>query len=456
MLGRAFAFSLSLAALPPGDAAAQLSSPSVQPSVQFPGPDRPVIFDPQREDRPAAESTRTPATQEIAQGRATSGELSDIARMLDVDLRLTGEVRTVDVEAPPSAAASLDEVAERHGIPPALRAGITVLPVTINGEQVLRVQIPTGYGSMVTVKSVGPNAIEVSDPRLGGGNTGPGARRRDGSAQGACGVSGLPCFESTAVLHSFGSVSCSGVVIAPGWLLTAAHCACGRKARSASLGVDVANPVMTTSLLEVYGFGETPGNADGAFCGPVDAWLNLPGNATGPQTLEAVTAVAAARDLALVRLSTPLAYLSATAQTAIIAPDLAPRIRSVFVSGFGSSNAQVNGGRKTAFAAPFDPSDCARLDDISPCLPDREFALLDNLRLADSCTGDSGAGAFVVADGAPAVLGIVSRSASQVLCGAGGVYAQVADATVIDWIQAVAPAVKVIASADLINPDHLK
>ena len=454
---RAFAFGLSLAALSPAVAAAQVFD--AQPQTA----DISALVDAFHAEGLMVEA---PPEGEAPPGSSpmSADDAARVARFLRVTTALPGMGGAVEVEVAPDALATPEATAGSYGIPQDQVGGIAIMPVTVDGRTAFTAAIPSGYvagrSGMIKSFAIGPDVVELRDDRhLKDGLASPSVMAVYGPGAmtaALCGANGLPCFESAAALHTYGSVSCSAVAIAPGWLLTAAYCVCDRKAGVASLGFDVADPYATTSLREVYGFGETPGHADGAFCGPINAWLNLTDDASPQDARAAAMAVAEARDLALVRTHQPLAYLGRLARTAIIAPDLAARIGGVYVAGFGAGAALGNGGRKTSFADVYDPDACAGLAGASPCLPDSEFAMTKTAQRADSCTGDSGARVFVMADGEPALLGIASRSASRIFCGAGGVCTRVADRAVIDWINRIVPNVTVIALATQIAAAHLE
>ena len=90
------------------------------------------------------------------------------------------------------------------------------------------------------------------------------------------------------------------------------------------------------------------------------------------------------------------------------------------------------------------------------CHRNRELVAVDHTSsLADSCYGDSGAGAYVrLGDGSYALLAIVSRGLKST-CGEGGIYTLVVTDRVNTWLREMAQGTTFeVGSVPLAYPKH--
>ncbi|MEM7499612.1 MAG: hypothetical protein AAF371_16675 [Pseudomonadota bacterium] len=354
------------------------------------------------------------------------------------------------------------EIARRRGLPDGVAEYIRVLPVTVDGVPVVltprdleRPELARLTDPLDWIKSVGPGAVPVEPFAVG-----PRADQVAADGTGGCGRgTSAPCFHAAVALHDSAMAQCTAIQIAPGWVVTAAHCTCSNKLNFAAIGGEVplsgarqSGPrdrtrVVAQDAVQLF-------RPDGAeppdFCTPLAEWHAMPADA--PDLVARERALYRLRDIALVGLNQPLSLPEAETVAGILHPDLVARVRSVMVAGFGTNSAEAYGGRKTHFSSDLVPGAC---ETIAVCLPDREIALLIDDG-TDTCRGDSGAGVFVrLADGTLAALALTSRAANR-SCGGGGIYALLADAAVIDWLEDSVPGLRVVRNEIEIAQAHLR
>ncbi|WP_159974273.1 trypsin-like serine protease [Roseobacter cerasinus] len=246
------------------------------------------------------------------------------------------------------------------------------------------------------------------------------------------------CFLQVLSLHRFGRTICTGNLIAEDWVLTAGHCFCRVPPLTASFGpqtptVGLPFPPPFTASAQLSGVPQffDGQDADG-FCSDFKA---------NPQRR---------RDLALIRLKKPLSVAIGTEMAGIpaakiVTPTALSPIASVAQAGFGANEFNATGGQKRVAAL-----NVAQCDAAAKCDPDTEMVLYGPDG-RDSCYADSGAGAYVRAEGETAdlLVSIVSRGAGGIAgCGQGGINVRVADAEVINWITKVAGSPRLADPAD--------
>lgn len=350
---------------------------------------------------------------------------------------------------------------------------ISVYPISVDGSPVVEVVPPkepaqeTDPGKsdgtiMVTggepTGSPGPGTLPVAnagtspimvaasagvsrsgDTRTRNDTTQPGSRLAASAEMGVCSDDDRPCFLSTVALHDRFRLFCSGALIAPDKILTAAHCVCRGVPSLATIGSSAPlgfspprDERLTVSVRTEVAF------LDPSFC---PAYLQRPGD---PETYSS-------GDLAVLTLSERLSLAPGIWSGFAVLADSSrlTEITQIEVAGFGARNDDPLGGEKYSVPITVASPQCdwmpadGRSDDpteVYGCHRDRELVAIDQTSfLADSCFGDSGAGAQVrLSDGSYALLAIVSRGLNRV-CGDGGIYTIVVTDRVKVWLGKVAP-----------------
>ena len=356
-----------------------------------------------------------------------------------------------------------------------------VLPIAVNGETIIVIRrtgyvppeegdppIPFNSDDLIQIKGpdTEPVRVRIKQPTVKSGTRVAGPiggialsnlpAKDDGIVPSlmvelVCGTDGAaPCFEPAVSFHRYGRVACSGVLIAPDRVLTAAHCVCNGVPEFASTGPVTPttfnlNPLGVATVAtrgRAYLFGETRGSESrNPFCGKLAALSNDPSDA-------ALRDVYGHRDLAIVELTKPLTSIADEPHFAKVPQaDLLREVDWVYVAGFGRNYTQPLGGnlhfmRARRIQDQTGLRNCPATDGTATgCDPTREFLLVDAQggRDTDSCFGDSGGGVFArTTDGQLLVLGIVSRGLTG-HCGTGGINALTAESGVLAWLRGMVP-----------------
>ena len=277
---------------------------------------------------------------------------------------------------------------------------------------------------------------------------------RNGSTNEAdeCGhTTSSPCFVSTLALHTHDQLTCSGVLVAPDKVLSAAHCFCAGRPSYATFGNQVRFSIYRESLASVhYLLGDEVSFYQDAFCSEYRDFLD--GNAPYPSG-----------DLALISLNIPLAESTPSGRSPYAVIGSQPLIESVtevVVVGYGAREDDPIGGEKYYAEIPIESADCSPdasgsgHDSVGKyrCHRGQEMVAVDrrNPVQSDSCTGDSGGGAYArTSDDSFALVAIVSRSVPTThvgvkSCGPGGIYPLLTTDEVRAWLREVAPGIRVV------------
>lgn len=245
-------------------------------------------------------------------------------------------------------------------------------------------------------------------------------------------------FGSTVGLRNYGGgigsdTICTGVLIEPELVLTAAHCVCDFDLDRAPLNVGGMRVVfgleMPASAAELSASTrqirpDGVGLLDPEFCDHLRAdnqmWKGF--------------------DIALLRLDVPSDRRFEPAELVDTGLFLSRAVTAATVVGFGNTlraDVDFNVPEKFHAAIPFTSKLCNGRDGerrYVGCIPGREMVLYDwFFRSRDTCDGDSGGPAYVQDGGVYYLAGITSRGLVAG-CGAGGVYTVLTD-EIQDWIR---------------------
>ena len=242
-------------------------------------------------------------------------------------------------------------------------------------------------------------------------------------------------FRDAIALGKANSLGCSGVVVHQGQkvhVLTAAHCIC-------SLGLQTGgnNTKLYVGTNVAEGGGAVPLDFDDKL------WMYQGSSCNGSAT------TITNKDLALVRFKNnkPNAHV----RVATVASDA--RLQralndpfSYWIVGFGYQRNRNRYGvyelgdiGQKAYGYVFRTSECTGDASALPrgCLQSKEIVLSDSGTQVDTCAGDSGGPAYVLAanDASFRLVAITSRSTSPSgACGPGGIYGLI-DTDAVDWIE---------------------
>jgi hypothetical protein len=255
-------------------------------------------------------------------------------------------------------------------------------------------------------------------------------------------VKDMQIFSEVAVATENGQGFCSGVLIEPRTILTAAHCLCGHQ--NISLVVFGTNLFAPTSKMGVLG----QRGREGVVC--PDETVS---NSKHRESLSG-------RDVAVLRLqsASALPTISPITKDRIggaetLRRQLLAGNNSLIVVGFGWTRQTGGDDLKNLIRVPILSPDCS--EKLSPtetdasrygCREGAEILSVDP-RQVGPCHGDSGGGAFVMketnVDGklrrVPVLVGIVSRSIDHPKhdCGDGAIFTLLTDET-IEWVRKAA------------------
>ena len=227
-------------------------------------------------------------------------------------------------------------------------------------------------------------------------------------------------YGTVALLTPEGGMHCTGIVIAPTVILTAAHCVRHRDPQTFAF-----TTVYDPSEVQVLAGSLSVQSPEQGELLAVKAVRSHPAFPAGAQVEP--SGLGREDDIAVLLLHAPVTSLSPVP----IMPQeqfdqRVPPATSLWLSGYG--NDQINGQNAVAGVLRFAESPYQRRTDHE--------LFVGGPMLPDSCPGDSGGPAYVFGAAGVELVGVNSRGEYQVpeMCGAGGMYTFAS--AYIDWITA--------------------
>lgn len=220
--------------------------------------------------------------------------------------------------------------------------------------------------------------------------------------------------DAVAIRTNLGGM-CSGALVKPDTVLTAAHCFCsGNTPELVIFGRTTDLGAQSTRIVQV----DKPNSKQKMECGKYQQG-----------------------DIGLVRLKESVQVLTRR----IASPAQVTQAKSVRLVGFGRTE-NNNSGTKLMVDVPITSHDCQGTSSggtdaaVYGCTPDFELVASSPLTNQDSCNGDSGGGVFVSDDNDNFLLAAVISRGIQTPnvrpCGDGGIYPRIDGAAMRQWLAA--------------------
>lgn len=219
-----------------------------------------------------------------------------------------------------------------------------------------------------------------------------------------------------------GSVSCTGVLISPNNILTAAHCLCDSLPDEAFIGTSIYDgDVSDIGFKRRIELSDSVSFMQHAFC-----------SARTPFTVNPHL------DLATIKTQHPIelgSRFTFDIKNHIATP---PTNTTSTIVGFGASSQSNSGGVKRRAFVQTKPCDSSNIVTTDCLLGKERVAINETSQDVDTCKGDSGGPLlFSNPTRTTKLAGITSRRISQSLekfCGSGGVYVSLNQPSVLSWL----------------------